>query len=145
MQGPDSIAMKGPQQFKDSVFFKRFILFTLVHCLQTHQKRASDPITDGCEPPCGCWELNSGPLEEQSGLSTAEPSLQPEDSVLKPKRGTWVGGDLCLGWWVRSLGGLGDAMTQTTLASCQGTVALGLLAVSLVNCPFPCWGGVPFT
>jgi hypothetical protein len=28
--------------------------------------RASDPITDGCEPPCGCWELNSGPLEEQA-------------------------------------------------------------------------------
>jgi hypothetical protein len=28
----------------------------------------SDPITDGCEPPCGCWELNSGPLEEQSVL-----------------------------------------------------------------------------
>jgi hypothetical protein len=22
-----------------------------------------DPIADGCEPPCGCWELNSGPLE----------------------------------------------------------------------------------
>ena len=46
-------------------------------CLQTHQKRASDPITDGCEPPCGCWELNSGPLEEQSVLLTTEPSLQP--------------------------------------------------------------------
>ena len=41
-----------------------------VHCsyLQTHQKRGSDPITDSCEPPCGCWELNSGPLEEQSLL-----------------------------------------------------------------------------
>jgi hypothetical protein len=39
-----------------------FISFTWVHCscLQTHQKRASDPITDGC------WELNSGPLEEQA-------------------------------------------------------------------------------
>ena len=24
-----------------------------------------DPFTDSCEPPCGCWELNSGPLEEQ--------------------------------------------------------------------------------
>jgi hypothetical protein len=36
-----------------------------------------DLITDGCEPPCGCWELNSGSLEEQSVLSTAEPSLQP--------------------------------------------------------------------
>jgi hypothetical protein len=27
-----------------------------------------DPITDGCETPCGYWELNSGPLEEQSVL-----------------------------------------------------------------------------
>jgi hypothetical protein len=25
----------------------------------------------------GCWDLNSGPLEEQSMLLTAEPSLQP--------------------------------------------------------------------
>ena len=41
------------------------------------QKRAPDPITDGCEPPCGCWELNSGPLEEQAMLLTSEPSLQP--------------------------------------------------------------------
>ena len=31
---------------------------------QTH-KRALDSITDGCETPRGCWELNSGPLEEQ--------------------------------------------------------------------------------
>jgi hypothetical protein len=33
-----------------------FILCIWEHCscLQTHQKRASDPITDGCEPPCGC-------------------------------------------------------------------------------------------
>jgi hypothetical protein len=30
----------------------------------------SDLITDGCEPPCGCWDLNSGPLEEQSGTLT---------------------------------------------------------------------------
>jgi hypothetical protein len=37
----------------------------------------SDPITDGCEPPCGCWDLNLGPLEEQSVLLPAEPSRQP--------------------------------------------------------------------
>ena len=42
---------------------------------QTHQKRALDLITDGCEPPCGCWQLNSGPLEEQLVLLTAEPFL----------------------------------------------------------------------
>jgi hypothetical protein len=33
---------------------------------------------DGCEPPCGCWDLNSGPSEEQSALLTTEPSHQPE-------------------------------------------------------------------
>jgi hypothetical protein len=32
---------------------------------------------DGCELPCGCWELNSSPLEEPSVLLTTEPSLQP--------------------------------------------------------------------
>ena len=41
------------------------------------QKRAPDLITDSCEPPCGCWELNSGPLEDQAMLLTSEPSLQP--------------------------------------------------------------------
>jgi hypothetical protein len=30
---------------------------------------------DDCEPPCGCWDLNSGPVEEQSVLLTTEPSL----------------------------------------------------------------------
>jgi hypothetical protein len=38
------------------------------------QKRASDPIIDGCEPPCRCWGLNSKLLEE---LLTPGPSLQP--------------------------------------------------------------------
>ena len=47
-----------------------------------HQKRVSDLITDGCEPPCGCWDLNSGPSEEQSMLLTTEPSLQPWISFL---------------------------------------------------------------
>jgi hypothetical protein len=32
-------------------------------------------MTDGCDPPCGCWDLNSGPLEEQSVLLTTEPDL----------------------------------------------------------------------
>jgi hypothetical protein len=58
-------------------FLKKSYLCMWVQCccLQTHQKRTSDLITDGCEPPCGCWELNSGPLEEQMVLLTTEPSL----------------------------------------------------------------------
>ena len=45
-------------------------------CVLAGQKTAPDLITNGCEPPCGCWELNSGPLEEQSVLLTSEPSPQ---------------------------------------------------------------------
>jgi hypothetical protein len=50
-------------------------------CVQKHQKRASDPFTDGCEPSCGCWKLNSGTLEEQAVLLTPEPSLQSPHCV----------------------------------------------------------------
>jgi hypothetical protein len=39
---------------------------------------ASNPFTEACEPLCGCWELNSGPLEEQSVLLTAV-SLAPKN------------------------------------------------------------------
>jgi hypothetical protein len=48
-------------------------------CLQTHQKRASDRIMDGWNPPYGCCDLNSGPVEEQLVLLTTEPVLQPHN------------------------------------------------------------------
>jgi hypothetical protein len=55
-------------------FFKiyLFIYYMEVHCSypQILQKRESDLITDGCKPPCGCWDLNFGPSEEQSGALT---------------------------------------------------------------------------
>jgi hypothetical protein len=58
---------------KDVINF--FYLYEYTAAVFRHtQKRASDPITDGCEP-CGCWDLNSGPLAEQSVLLPAEPSL----------------------------------------------------------------------
>ena len=60
-----------------SSYFLNIYLLYIKYTGQTDQKRASDLITDGWEPPCGCWDLNSGPLEEQSMLLTAEPSLQP--------------------------------------------------------------------
>jgi hypothetical protein len=39
------------------------------------------------EPPCGCWKLNSGPLEEQSVvvLLTSKPSLQPDNYFILNK------------------------------------------------------------
>ena len=62
------------------IFNFLFILCTLVFCLhvclckgvQSHGTGA----TDSCKLPCGCWDLNPGPLEEQPVLLTTEPSLQ---------------------------------------------------------------------
>ena len=42
-------------------------------CTPVCHKRASDPVTNGCELPCGCWGLNSGPLEV---FLTTESSFQ---------------------------------------------------------------------
>ena len=50
-------------------------------CIPACPKRVSALIIDGCEPPCGCWELNSIPLEEQSVLLTTEPSLQSQQKA----------------------------------------------------------------
>jgi hypothetical protein len=46
-------------------------------------------VTDGCESPCDCWDLNSGPSEEQSVLLTTEPSLQPLWSILEKAVHEW--------------------------------------------------------
>ena len=49
-------------------------------------EKGINPIADGCEPPCGCWDLNSGPLEGQSVLLTTEPSHQtPKFFLIKKK------------------------------------------------------------
>jgi hypothetical protein len=80
-------------------FFFKIYLFHLYEyfvAVFRHQKRASDPITDGCEPPCGCWELNSGPLEEQSVFLTTEPSLQAFKVFLRQGDIVWFCLSVCL-------------------------------------------------
>jgi hypothetical protein len=82
-----------------------FILCIGVYCrcLQTHQKSASDPITDDCEAPWGGWELNSGPLEEQSVLLTTEPSFQPCQCSFYPSHVPLSFVCMCVGLYVHEL------------------------------------------
>jgi hypothetical protein len=40
-------------------------------------------VTDSCELPCGCWEPNLSPLEEQPVLFPAESSLQTSERLFK--------------------------------------------------------------
>ena len=72
---------EGVQNYQFFLKKDLFMLYMWLYrcCLQTHQKRASDPITDCCEPPCGFWKLNSKPLEAQSVLLTFESSFQPRN------------------------------------------------------------------
>ena len=68
-------------------------------CVPECQKGAPGLLLDGCEPPCGCWELNSGPLEEQSVLLSTGPSLQPDKTVII----SVLGGFVTLVWEVWEL------------------------------------------
>ena len=46
-------------------------------CLRRQKRVVELEVIENCEPPCGCWEPNPGPLEEQAVLLTGESSLQP--------------------------------------------------------------------
>jgi hypothetical protein len=71
--------------FRDNNVFKIIIYFrnrsTLLLSSDTPEE-CIRALTDGCEPPWGCWELNSGHQGEQSVLSTSEPSHQPQKYFL---------------------------------------------------------------
>lgn len=59
------------------VFFLHVYMCIMCLC-SAHgiQKMVSDPLAleaQMCEPPCGRWELNLGPQQEQQMLLTAEP------------------------------------------------------------------------
>jgi hypothetical protein len=48
------------------IFLKMYLYHVYEHTATVfrHTRRGHQmPITDGCEPPCGYWELNSVPLE----------------------------------------------------------------------------------
>lgn len=75
--------------FKLLLFYAYELLFMCMNklllfyaCLVPREARRVCPnqrtgVIDGCEAPCGCWELNLDSLEEQPVLFTVEPSLQP--------------------------------------------------------------------
>ena len=60
-----------------------FNVFWCFICMYVFVQMFGPEVTDSCELPCGCWELNLCPLEEQSVLLTTEPGLQPRDSYVE--------------------------------------------------------------
>lgn len=56
------------------VLFCVVVVLRFVYFMYMCALFACGPL-DGCQPPCSCWGLNSGALEEQPVLSTSESSL----------------------------------------------------------------------
>jgi hypothetical protein len=52
-----------------------FSVYVYVYTPEESMGSSGSTVITGCEPPCGCWELNSGPLEDEPVLLTTEPSL----------------------------------------------------------------------
>ena len=44
-------------------------------CIPACPKKALDPITNDCEPPCGCWRLNSGRVDNALNYCAISPAL----------------------------------------------------------------------
>lgn len=73
-----------PRKITLSLHFFLFILhyvhecFTCMYVCALHIPVGSPgpEVTDGCELPCGCLELNLGTLQEQPVVLTTKPSLQ---------------------------------------------------------------------
>ena len=97
-------------------FLKRFLkilfLFYGHHwcfaCMCEGVKSPKTGVTDCCELPCGCWEVNWDPLEEQSVFLTTEPFFQPHHIAFKgyeSTRETYVERDLCPSCRWRDKGG----------------------------------------
>ena len=58
------------------------LVFCLHICLSEGVRFPRTGVTDRCKLQWGCWELNPGPLQEQSVLLTTEPSPSPRTQVL---------------------------------------------------------------
>ncbi|XP_052581275.1 putative methyltransferase C9orf114 homolog isoform X2 [Peromyscus californicus insignis] len=64
-------------------FLPRFTYEFMYFCTSEEDIRSHETTgIDGYEPPCRCWELNSGPLEKQPVLLTTETSSEPQPKCL---------------------------------------------------------------
>ncbi|XP_040595935.1 E3 ubiquitin-protein ligase NEDD4 isoform X4 [Mesocricetus auratus] len=68
--------------------------------------------TDGCEPPCGCWELNPGSLEEDHLLLTTEPCLHSHNDNTRVVRVKVIAG---IGLAKKDILGASDPYVRVTL------------------------------
>ncbi|XP_038177019.1 E3 ubiquitin-protein ligase NEDD4 isoform X7 [Arvicola amphibius] len=84
-------------------------------CLDKTEEGVGSPgseVTDSCEPPCGCWELNPGSLEEDHLLLSDDPYLQPHNDNTRVVRVKVIAG---IGLAKKDILGASDPYVRVTL------------------------------
>ena len=84
------------------ILFLSALVFCLHMCLCEGARSSWTRVTNSCELPYGCWELNLGPLEEQPVLFLIELSLQPPGTVFLHFFSSSSAN--CTVFWVENLG-----------------------------------------
>ena len=99
------------------------LLFFLHICLHEGVRSAGTGVTESWELPCGCWELNSVPLEEQPVFLTTESSVQPQNTY------NLNGSKLCVMLTVKSFKSRYSKLPQLRLKS---LLSIKWMALSLL-------------
>ncbi|EDL84129.1 neural precursor cell expressed, developmentally down-regulated gene 4A, isoform CRA_d [Rattus norvegicus] len=84
-------------------------------CLDKNEEGGGSPgsdVTDTCEPPCGCWELNPSSLEEEHVLFTADPYLELHNDDTRVVRVKVIAG---IGLAKKDILGASDPYVRVTL------------------------------
>lgn len=84
-------------------------------CLDKTEDGGGSPgsdVTDTCEPPCGCWELNPNSLEEEHVLFTADPYLELHNDDTRVVRVKVIAG---IGLAKKDILGASDPYVRVTL------------------------------
>lgn len=84
-------------------------------CLDKNEEGGGSPgsdVTDTCDPPCGCWELNPSSLEEEHVLFTADPYLELHNDDTRVVRVKVIAG---IGLAKKDILGASDPYVRVTL------------------------------
>lgn len=84
-------------------------------CLDKTEEGGGSPgsdVTDTCDPPCGCWEMNPNSLEEEHVLFTADPYLELHNDDTRVVRVKVIAG---IGLAKKDILGASDPYVRVTL------------------------------
>lgn len=108
-------------------------------CLDKTEEGGGSPgsdVTDTCEPPCGCWELNPNSLEEEHVLFTADPYLELHNDDTRVVRVKVIAG---IGLAKKDILGASDPYVRVTLYDPMSGVLTSVQTKTIKKCLNPKW------